>query len=364
MPLTRAAEAGRASAPLLVAIVLGTAGLAWLGGRNWKTAEPHPVARSEPPSAGTRPPAEGAGTAIPSESDGSRARHAEDRPSAPREAAVPSPSADLAGCLRDKDAEAVRECLRSRLDARPESARIAHILCSDTENSDQHLILVTEAMSRIPAAEVLEWLDDLQTRCRRYQESDFLSACLLARRGQDPSWFAGFRSTLTPERLFDPSADEAGIQIAALFIREGDPEVRDWIQAGARGEFGGTLRQIDRAIGVSISMQAPGEEWLSNLRSIIQSADIPEGGALGSTFVHALLDSRAWPNNSSAPALDTLVTVLYDPRFQDSAAATLCLSFTPHPPNGCDAAMWDVVRSRALEVAAQIGLSIPGQSRR
>ena len=69
------------------------------------------------------------------------------------------------------------------------------------------------------------------------------SACTrqLARKEQDPDWFAEFRVTLTPERLFEARADEAGIQIAALLAGDGDREVREWIQSGARGEWGGTV---------------------------------------------------------------------------------------------------------------------------
>jgi hypothetical protein len=351
---------------LLASLSLAALILAWLVGSLLR--EPTPIARgSDSKAMSVLPRASGdvahSLSSVDPTAEPSGDRKPDHAPgSAPSLEHDPSDS-NVAGCLKRGDAESVRECLRSRLAATPEPASIAQILCTDDETADQHLILVTEALARLPASDALHWIDAMQRRCRRYQESDFLSACLLARKEQDPSWFSEVRATMTPQRLFSPDGDEAGIQIAVLFARQGDSEVREWIQAGARGDWGGTLKQIDRAMGLSISLQAPGTEWLSNLQSIIHSTSIPEGGAIGSTFVHALLDPRAWPDGTSAPALDTLVTVLYDPRFQDSAAATVCLSFPSAAPQGCDPTMWSLIRARASEVAGQIGLSIPSQAR-
>jgi hypothetical protein len=266
-------------------------------------------------------------------------------------------------CLKQSDPVLVRACLESRLDPDPNPGELAGFLCLDERDRnlyDLHVILVSEALARIPSSQALDWIDQVQLGCRRYQESSFLIKCLAQREKDDPAWIAGLRETLTPDRLFSPEAGEAGIQLTTFFLKKGDLQVRQWIEAGARGEWGGTPEQIDRAIGISLTVQDPGTPRLSHLRSVIASASVPAGGATGSTFVHALLDANAWPDRDSAKALDTLMSVLYDDRFQESAAATLCLTMPVDPQKGCDPATWLAIRARALEIANQIGLVMPG----
>jgi len=257
--------------------------------------------------------------------------------------------------------------LSSRLAAYPDPLEIATFLCSDQSSGqmrgDLHVILVNHALALLPATEVLGWTSQLQVGCRQMLEWNVLETALALREAQDAAWFAEFRRTLTPELLFDPEAGEAGILVSFLFLRKGDAELRSWIEAGARGELGGTAEQIDRAIGVSRMAQAPGSEMLAHLQAVITSAQVPGGGAIGSTFVHALLDQSAWPDGGSRPALETLLSVLYDERFQESAAAMICMTLPVEPPEGCDPDRWAAVRARALEIADQIGLVLPDAKR-
>ncbi len=257
----------------------------------------------------------------------------------------------------------MRACLATRLSAHHDAAEIAHFLCSDARHADLHLTLVSEALSQVGPADAMTWIGELEVACRRYLEWGLLEAALTIREQKDPAWFLAFRQTLTPERLFAPDAGEAGILLSTLFLKKGDLEVRAWIESGARGEWGGTGEQIDRAIAVSLTAQAPGNEMLAHLRSVVASAGVPGGGSMGSTFVHAFLDARAWPEGQSSAALDSLASLLYDDRFAESAAATVCLSFPVEAPAGCDAAAWAAIRARSLAIANKIGLLIPDSKR-
>ena len=351
---------------LLVGVIVLAAGTAWLAGtaRNPEHARPDAAPDGRAPEAETASPHRE--PALAADAPGDRRTRAGSPASAPAPSVAAPPKyrePAWAACLDAVDPDAVRACLASHLDAHPDPAEIARFLCSDARHAELHLTLVSEALTRIAAPEAMTWIGQLEVGCRRYLEWGLLEAALTIREQRDPEWFLAFRQTLTPERLFATEAGEAGILITTLFLKKGDLEVRSWMESGARGEWGGTAEQIDRAIAVSLRAQTPGDETLAHLRSVIGSSGVPGGGSTGSTFVHALLDARAWPEGHSAGALETLTSLLYDDRFQESAAATVCLTFPVEPPSGCDPAAWAQIRARSLEIANKIGLVMPDAKR-
>jgi hypothetical protein len=102
-----------------------------------------------------------------------------------------------------------------------------------------------------------------------------------------------------------------------------------------------------------------GEEQLSFLRPVLGAPNVTGEAGIGSTFANQLLNTRSWPEGQSSPALETLMQVLYEPRYEESAAATICMHFPVDAPPGCDPDMWATIRARALEVARAIGLVMP-----
>jgi len=205
----------------------------------------------------------------------------------------------------------------------------------------------------------LEWIGPAEAECPRLLGWGDLEGAFASCASLDPAWFQAFRQNLSPEALFDPRSGEAGILVSVAFLKQGDLEMRTWIEKGARGDFGGSSAQIDRAIGAGLAIQGQGEERLSFLRSVLASSSVTGEAGIGATFVHQLVDSRSWPEGQSSAALDTLMQVLYEPRFQESAAATICLQFAADAPSGCDPNLWSEIRARSLEIAHGIGLVIP-----
>jgi hypothetical protein len=260
-----------------------------------------------------------------------------------------------------EDPEAMRRCIDARLGPNPDARAIARALCRELPSHAANRMVLGEALLRIPPTQVLAWTGPAEAECPRLLGWGDLENALAWCETRDSAWFQAFRQTLSPETLFDPASGEAGILFSVYFLKQGDLEMRTWLEKGAHGEWGGTSAQIDRAIGASLTLPRSSEERLAFLRSVLASANVPGEAGVGATFAIQLLDARTWPDGKSAAALDTMMQVLYEPRFQESAAATICLQFPVDPPPGCDAEMWSAIRARAFELARAIGLVLPEQ---
>jgi hypothetical protein len=280
-------------------------------------------------------------------------------PSSPPGISAKVPEPDVAACLAIEDLDAFRKCVASRLDAKPDARAIARLICRRSKSHDANRILLEEALLRITPARALEWIGPAESECPRLLGWGDLEGAFAACEARDPAWFQAFRQNLSPESLFDPRSGEAGILVSVAFLKQGDLEMRTWIEKGARGDFGGSSAQMDRAIGAGLVAQASGDERLAFLRSVLASTNVLGEAGVGSTFAHQLIDAKSWPEDRSSAALDTLMQVLYDPRFEDSAAATICLQLDADPPAGCDPGLWSAIRARALEIAHGIGLVMP-----
>ena len=354
----------RARTILAFGITACAAGIVWLAGR-WTfatTAQPSDleapaeVRQSQPARGGTANRRRAGGLRQEASTSGERIDAAP-----PALESQPDSEPAWVACLDRGTPEDVRDCLERELPTPPDPAEVARYICATRADSEHHSILLAEALYRSPAAEVLEWISRLEVVCPPLLEWGVLEHAIRLTQERDPAWFKELRSTLTADRLFDPDAGQAGILLSSVFLEQKDLEVRGWMELGARGEWGGTREQIDRAIAVSLCVRRTGEETLLHLQSVLASNGVPGGGSVGSTFVHALLRSSSWPDGDSRPALDTILLVLYEPRFQESAAATVCLSFPVDPPQGCDPTTWAAIRTRSLEIADQIHLVIPGR---
>ena len=350
---------GSARGGLILGFVAAAAGVGWLAwslrphpGRG--TAAVHPPATSGAPRSGS--------SAAPDEPLSPGRTIADPAAAAPTAAAASASSAtdpDVAACLAIEDLEALRACVEKRLDEKPDARAIARLICRRSKSHDANRILLGAALLRITPARALEWMGPAEAECPRLLGWGDLEGAFASCALRDPAWFQAFRQNLSPETLFDPRSGESGILVAVTFLKQGDLEMRTWIEKGARGDFGGTSAQIDRAIGAGLAVQGTGDERLGFLRSVLASSSVTGEAGIGATLAHQLIDARSWPEGQSSAALDTLMQVLYEPRFQDSAAATICLQFTAEAPAGCDPSLWSEIRARSLEIAHGIGLVIP-----
>ena len=352
----RLPEAGSARGFLVLGIAaVGTAGawLAW-GGVPRQSGSAREVRGAE--AAAPRAPSPRGDASAVSSSDRTSATPAKD---AVAPAAAPAEASDRGwvACLDLQDSEAMRECLAARMDATPDAVEIARALCNGTASHAANRMVLGEALLRIPPTHALAWIGPAETQCPRLLGWGDLENALEWCESRDSAWFQAFRQTLTPDVLFAPESGEAGILFSVWFLKKGDAEMRTWIEKGAHGEWGGTSAQIDRAIGASLTIPRTSEERLAFLRSVLDSTRVPGEAGVGSTFANQLLDKRSWPDGRSPAALDTLMQVLYEPRFQESAAATVVLHFPVDAPAGCDADTWTAIRARSMEIARAIGLA-------
>lgn len=348
---------GSGRATLILGVVAAGSILAWLAwielGDGGKPPRFSAVSASRETSAPGDAPA-------PSELDAGERRSAT-QPPAPSmpENAPRAAEKDWTSCLEIVEAEALRRCLAEHLGPNPDARAIARVLCGKSPSHQANRAAIAEALLRVPPGEAIAWIGPAEAECPRLLGWGDLENALEAIEARDPAWFSAFRQSMTPDVLFDPDSGEAGILFSVWFLKRGDLEMRTWIEKGAHGAWGGTSAQIDRAIGASLTIQRSGEEQLRFLRSVLEVPNIPGEAGIGSTFVNQLLNTRSWPEGQSSAALETLMQVLYEPRYEESAAATICLHFPVDAPPGCDPDMWAAIRARAIEVARAIGLVMP-----
>ena len=215
-------------------------------------------------------------------------------------------------------------------------------------------MVITEVLGMWSPELALDQLDAFQQSCRRYRESFFLDDCLSYMRDVDPSWFSIFAATLTPARAFREGAGVVAVQLAYGLAMEGYEPARDLVEAGARGEFGGTDAQIRRAMGVGFGIQEKGRPVLDFLVSIAESTAIPNGTRAGSELAALLLMRDCWPDGDSRPALEVLLGILDNPRFSESAALqVLYVGNDPEP--GSDPELWTRVVERARTIGGTLG---------
>jgi hypothetical protein len=359
-------ERGSTRGILVLGIVAIGAGLAWLAQEALRApcVGSSPEGRSERGEVLASPPAIPASLA--GESPGGQ-RKSVDGTRAPRPRPPTNPPASGApetpwtACLDRGDEERIWDCLRAHLDPHPDGSAIGKFLCRGGHDpTTSQALLLAAALDRISAEEVLPWLHQIEIACPRFLGWSVLEHAMEQQRIRDPAWHQQFLAALTPERIFDEDAGESGILLSAHFLEKGDLAVRDWIERGACGDWGGTSEQIERALGLALAVERTPEERLAFLRTVFTSESVPGDGAFGSTFVQELLSPRTISGSDSTGALEAIQAVLCEPRFRDSAAATICLRFKDEPPPGCDRATWAALRARALEIAREIGLVIPG----
>lgn len=276
--------------------------------------------------------------------------------------AGPAHSSNLAwsACLDHGDETRIWDCLRVHLDPHPDAKEVGRHLCTSGQDpATSQALLLGAALDRMPAADALSWLREVEVACPRFLGWSVLEHAIEQLRARDPAWLQQFVAALTPDRLFAEQSGESGLLLAAHLREKGDLEIREWVERGARGEWGGTAEQIERAIGLSLAVDRTPADRLEFLRSVLASESVPGDGSLGSTFVLELLNPKTIAGGDSASALDTIEAALCDPRFKESAAATLCLRYKDDPPAGCDPVAWKKLRGRALEIGREIGLVIP-----
>ncbi len=254
-------------------------------------------------------------------------------------------------CLDIAEEEAARKCLREKLPAFVFPEELADWICGEDLDTRKSAILISEVLANWPPEQALSLLDRFQVSCPRFRETYLLDGCVRFLQDRDPDWFSRFRRTFLPQEIFHPKRGQVAVQLATFLARQGDSEIREYLESGARGAWGGTFDQIDRAIGCAYGTQEDNQARFLFLESVLDSPTLPAEEEMGSTFAGLLMDPRCWPEADARLPVARLRFLLDDPRFMENAALTLVLDYDSSPPPGVDPEAWRALWARATQLA-------------
>ncbi len=252
-------------------------------------------------------------------------------------------------CLEHREAKAgLAPCLAEVVPSM-RADEIGRAMCSVDLDFAKALLL--EALRGLPPNEWPLFLVEVRQSCSSYKNTPLLHMVLA---GLEPDLVKAFRGSLAPQLLFDGSSDEVLIEVASWFIRQGDEEMRLWVEDGARGLWGGSNRQLVRACAVASANLKGAEAKLAFAASVISSNAIPDGTSLGSLVADTLTHDYAWPDGDPCPALIYMQALLDDQRFAHNAAGVLVDAVPPRFRVGDPAAaLWDDVQSEARRIVGK-----------
>lgn len=273
---------------------------------------------------------------------------------APRVGPAPVAVVALDDCTAHVETAARRECLVREFERTPSLDELAGWMCSTSRPLALQMEVLGIFVQRLDPAQAWAWLDGLQERCGRQQETHLFQGALQLAGQADPEWLRGFERSLAPEILFSNQLGEAPVQVAVMLAQGGSEFARFVLERGGCGEFGGSVRQIDRAASCSLALQQPGEEFFRYLSQVAASPNLPDGSGIGSTLAVFLADPRARPQGDALAPLLRLSEVLADPRLNQSAALTLLQQVGVDPPAGVDPEVWRGLIAQARSVLPAI----------
>jgi hypothetical protein len=265
-------------------------------------------------------------------------------------APAPPATLDLDVCTSHVAADARRDCLAQSFQRTPSLDELASWMCTTSRPLALQMEVLATFVRRNEAAQAWTWLDGLQSRCGRQQETHLFQGALQLAGQADAAWLRDFERSLAPELLFSRELGEAPVQVAVMLAQNGSEYARFVLERGGCGDFGGNARQIDRAASCSLALQQPGEQFFRYLCEVADSPNLPEDSGLGSTLAVFLSDPRARPGGNALAPLLRLSELLADPRLNQSAALTLLQQVGTDPPRGVDADVWRGLIEQARSV--------------
>ncbi|TAJ23608.1 MAG: hypothetical protein EPO68_02680 [Planctomycetota bacterium] len=266
------------------------------------------------------------------------------------DAPAPLSTLGLDECTSHVEAEARRACLAQSFERTPSLDELASWLCTTSRPLVLQMEVLATFVRRAEPAQAWTWLDGLQTRCGRQQETHLFQGALQLAGQADAAWLRGFERSLAPEVLFSRELGEAPVQVAVMLAQNGSEYARFVLERGGCGDFGGNARQIDRAASCSLALQQPGQQFYAYLCQVAESPNLPEDSGLGSTLAVFLSDPRARPGGNALAPLLRLSEVLADRRLNQSAALTLLQQVGADAPPGVDADVWRGLIEQARSV--------------
>lgn len=166
------------------------------------------------------------------------------------------------------------------------------------------------------------------------------------------TWATQTAATITPQALFGWSSTEGPVIIAAA-LRTANPEIGKMLEAGARGEWGGSDMQIGMSMGYAVSVYSRSNDAdgaLEFLRSVLDSPARSNTTFCCQRLVSFLTFRQFFPNGNSRLNCDYIMEMLTEPQLRATAARQLWSLYGERSPDGVPEADWDRIRQE-IELA-------------
>ncbi len=261
---------------------------------------------------------------------------------------------DLAGCTAYLEDEAeFLTCIRTMLGRSiPSPRELGRTICNGPDAYAAYVRLLGETLLRIPPGQAIRFVGDVQLHCDRYRETPIHMDALAWSSALDPEWFESVKRVTAAAVVFDPSTSEGAVQALQFIAGKGDERTRVMIEAGGRGDLGGSGPQVLRAAMIALAIESSPVARLNYVRSLLASSHLARGELLGCQIAHQLASSGTWPDGDCEPALSVLCEALEDPRIRSEVAAQLARGEnSPIPARGRE--LWSHVialRDRVLSM--------------
>jgi hypothetical protein len=238
------------------------------------------------------------------------------------EASSSAPETSWRECLAEESREAVRACIEGWLPAEGLlPAQLAALLCDGEGIVDEEERLLLElAAARWTPAEFFVRGAELHALCANL--GGIWSEFFLLR-AADPAWAAAARDLLDEAWLFDGGESTTFVELALEFAEQGDLRLRAILEQGARGELGGSDRQVALTISEMVRLESDPSERLRLTESILDSPDFSGREYETDALTGALLDRRTVVAATRERALALTRRLLGDVRLGPGAARHL-----------------------------------------
>lgn len=168
-----------------------------------------------------------------------------------------------------------------------------------------------------------------------------------------PGWTEMVALYFTPDALFRNASTE-GPTMAAFGLARESQFVKSLLQEGARGEWGGNVDQVRRALACSTALLADDPAGAQAfLLSVVDSTTLPSEPVFGGMLVAQLSFQTNRPGNDIPLMSSCILEVLTDLRFREQAARQLYSMYGLEPPPGMPSDQWDPIRQEISYILHQ-----------
>lgn len=263
----------------------------------------------------------------------------------PNEAEVMAQAEHCLASMPSEGVAAVVACLASIPLDLVSCRALANWAC-ETEMELQSVSLLASArISRLPAVEVVAFVEGFQDGCQRFRETGLTLSALTSGRNISEEWYREVAATIDEAHLIAPSGSESTIQLSESFIESGDSRIEALIQDLGRGLLGGTERQVHRAALIATVHSKSPEGRVDYLQSVLTSSTTAPR-LLGGLIGHMTTDGSCIVNGDGSRAAWLLRAALSDPHMGPGVAAQI-YDKSESPPPGFVASEWSAILNHA-----------------